>query len=362
MNPRKKVLSFGVVALAALLTCEMGSTSFAAPVDAGAPRIEFASTNLDISRVAAGWVTNYDFVFTNTGNQTLEITEVQPTCGCTMAGKWDPRVEPGQAGHIPIRFTASYVGGEISKTIIVYCNDPARTNVVLHINGSIWEPVEVKPVYLMFGANSDRVTNETQVVRIINNSDEPLTVSNPKSTDPSYKAELKTIKPGREFELQVTLTPPLTPGNYNVQITAETSSTILPVIHITVFAAVSGAVMATPAQIALPAKLSPTGTVFSVTIKNDGIKPLPLPEARINDSRVGVKVQETRPGREFVVTATFPRGFTANPDQHIELQVKTSHPQFPVLKIPIYQLRSLADILSAEGNNDTGTPPAKAKK
>jgi hypothetical protein len=279
-----------------------------------------------------------------------------------VAGEWARRVEPGKTGSIPIRYTASYIGGEISKTVIVYCNDPAQTNVVLHINGMVWEPVDVTPAYVMFGANSDRETNETQVVRIVNNMPDPLEVSDPKCYDRLFQTAIKTVKPGREYELQITLTPPLTPGNYTVPITANTSSTNLSVINITAFAAVRPAVLATPSEIILPTQISSTGAVARIIVHNYGIKPLIVSGAEVNYPGVNVQVQESQPGREFVVRATFPPKLQIRLERPVEIQIKTSHPQFPVLKVPVHQNKSLSDLLESTPNPDSIKPPNKAKK
>jgi len=56
-----------------------------APTLAG-PRVRFATPIYDFGRSKAGDPIKYSFIFTNQGEQTLEITHVQPSCGCTTAG------------------------------------------------------------------------------------------------------------------------------------------------------------------------------------------------------------------------------------------------------------------------------------
>jgi len=58
-------------------------------------------------------------------------------------------------------------------------------------------------------------------------------------------------------------------------------------------------------------------------------KPIPGVEA---------SVQELQPGRVFNVVLRFPEGFEIPPGQRGELSLKTSHPQFPLLKVPIHQI------------------------
>src|ERR1044072_5288197 len=60
---------------------------------ATAPNIQFAETLYNFGTVKSGEVVSHDFVFTNLGATTLEITDVRPSCGCTTAGSWDKQVE-----------------------------------------------------------------------------------------------------------------------------------------------------------------------------------------------------------------------------------------------------------------------------
>ena len=52
----------------------------------GGPKIEFAEPKFDFGKVPAGEIIKHAFAFTNTGDQTLEIKDVRPSCGCTTAG------------------------------------------------------------------------------------------------------------------------------------------------------------------------------------------------------------------------------------------------------------------------------------
>src|SRR5215510_7123219 len=70
------------------------------PAVTGGPQIQFDNQVYDFEKVTAGDVVKHTFIFTNTGNQTLELTDVHPSCGCTTAGDWTRKVEPGQTGLI----------------------------------------------------------------------------------------------------------------------------------------------------------------------------------------------------------------------------------------------------------------------
>ena len=131
------------------------------------PIIKFAELAYDFGKVDSGTVVKHEYAFTNIGDQTLEITNVQPSCGCTTAGKWDKAVEPGKTGMIPIEFNSTAYGGAVTKTITVTSNDPTNGVVVLQLKGTAWKPINISPGFVMFNLSADIQTNETKVVRIV---------------------------------------------------------------------------------------------------------------------------------------------------------------------------------------------------
>lgn len=62
-----------------------------------------------------------DFVFTNTGNEPLEIKDVKPACACTIADWTKSPVQPGQTGKITAVFDAKALG-TFFKEVEVYSN------------------------------------------------------------------------------------------------------------------------------------------------------------------------------------------------------------------------------------------------
>ena len=316
------------------------------------PRIEFNSTNLDIGSAMAGRPIDHTFIFTNSGDQPLEINDVRPTCGCTIAGTWDRRLEPGRSGSIPIRYTpAEYGDPEIFKTVIVLCNDPNRSNVVLQIKGRIWKPIEVKPTIITFSmTGSDCQTNQTRLVHIVNNMKEPLALDKPVFDNGAFKASLKTLKPGTEFELAVTLNPINQTVNLTVPISIKTSSTNMPVINVVAFAVVQPELMATPAQIMLSPGALQSEVQSSVTIQNNRGEPLVLSEPVVNEPSVEVRLKETQPGKQFLLTAKFPAGFHIPQGKSVQIRLKTNDKKNPVFTIPVYQSRHLAASLDAQAS------------
>src|SRR4051812_42423431 len=208
------------------------------PGSGGNPQITFAEQTYDFQKVKSGEVVKHSFVFTNTGSATLNILEVKPGCGCTTAGTWDKTVEPGKTGSIPLQFNSAGFGGKVTKVATVTSDDPGHSNVVLQITGTVWRPIDFTPTMAMFNMPPDGQTNDTKMIHIVSNVDEPITLSEPECNNKSFRVELAVVKPGKEFDLKVTAIPPFTNAYTSAPITVKTSAKEMPQLNATAYVTV----------------------------------------------------------------------------------------------------------------------------
>jgi hypothetical protein len=301
---------------------------------ANGPQIQFSERTFDFGKVKSTDFLKHEFLITNTGNAVLEITDVTFGCGCTTAGNWDRLIQPGQVGKLPIQVVPLHFSGPVTKTVTVRCNDPANGTNLLSMQAVIWHPLEIQPEVVTFSQVEGESTNETKLVRIISNLDEPLTFGQPQSTNPLYKAELKIVRPGKEFDLMVSYSgaPVVNPFD---TIRIPTSSKDVPVVNINVQNVLQPALVALPAQI----QLSPTGLgkpyQVSEFIRNMGQNPISVSEAFVNVPGVTVQIKETERGKSFQLNLLFAADFKASPGQPIYLTVKTTHAKHPIVQVPV---------------------------
>ena len=342
--------TLGGIALALAQTKDSSPT--AAPVEKkvpAGPKIQFAELVYDFGKVGSGELVKHTFVFTNIGTATLEITDVRPGCGCTTAGTWDKEVEPGKTGSIPLQFNSANFGGTVAKQATVTCNDLSQTNVVLQIKGTVWKPIDVTPTMAVFNLSSEAQTNDTKVVRIVSHLDQPLTLSDLQCTNSSFKAELKTIKEGTEFELQITAIPPFNSASIIAPVTIKTSSTNMPVINVSAYAIVQQPVTVAPSQIILPPGPFTNVVQRVITVRNTGTNSLVLSDANVNVPGAQVHVQETQPGRSFSLSVDFPAGFEVKAGQQVAVSVKSDHPKFPLITVPVFQPKRAPTAAAVQG-------------
>ena len=86
------------------------------------PVISFTETKYDFGTIKEGEVVKHIFHFKNTGNQTLIISDVKVTCGCTTPDWTRTPVAPGQTGYITAQFNSTGKPGQNHKIITVVSN------------------------------------------------------------------------------------------------------------------------------------------------------------------------------------------------------------------------------------------------
>ncbi len=82
---------------------------------------KFNEEKHDFGKVPQGIPVTTVFEFTNIGKEPLILTEVRPTCGCTIADYTKTPVKSGEKGEIKITYNAA-AAMPFNKTIVVKSN------------------------------------------------------------------------------------------------------------------------------------------------------------------------------------------------------------------------------------------------
>jgi hypothetical protein len=253
-----------------------------------------------------------------------------------MVGTWSKEVAPGQTGHIPIQYNSAAGSGAVAKTINVKCNDPSQPALALQLTGTVWRLIDVSPRFAVINVVAGAVSNPPVTVRIVDNMEEPVALSPPEIDNPIFAGGLKTIRPGKEFELTLRVLRPLDSTNAQGQVTLKTSSTNTLEISLGVLASVQPVVPVAPTELVLPAAAGTNAVTYAVTVRNNGQGALKLSDPAVNNATgVHVQLRETEPGRFFLIMLTFPAGFQMAQGAETELSVNSSNPKYPTLKVPI---------------------------
>lgn len=94
------------------------------------PVIEFEKEIHDFGKLIAGEKAVYSFKFTNTGDSDLLISQVKPSCGCTVPEFPRKAIKPGEGGAIKVTFDSSSRKGMQNKSIKVVSNCQPNFTVI----------------------------------------------------------------------------------------------------------------------------------------------------------------------------------------------------------------------------------------
>jgi hypothetical protein len=309
-----------------------------APANSSGPRIQFGPTSYDFGRVKFGDPVKYTYIFTNVGDQALEVSGVT-ACHCITIGDWTKKVEPGQTGTIPIQFDTT--SGSGSRTLTVASNDKYQPVSVLQLSGTVWKPIECDPAFAVITLQPDDPA-ASKDIKIVNNTEVPVLLHSPVSENKSFEAVLKTNQVGKEYMLTITARPPLNPANIVANINLRTSSPETPVFTVQFMVNVIPTVTVAPPQVVLPQPPLTAAVTPAITVACNSTNALRLSGAAVNVAGVAVQVREIQTNKVFTIQLTFPPGFQVPVGQGVALTAKTGLPQFPLITVPISQMAPAA--------------------
>jgi len=119
----KKILLFATLFLATHTVWAQGIMSF-------------PKETHEFGDIEEGTIAVYEFEFTNTGDQPIEITRVQAACGCTTPEWTNKPVFPGEQGKIKASYNSEGRPGLFNKSITAYSN-ARKEMIVLFIKGFV---------------------------------------------------------------------------------------------------------------------------------------------------------------------------------------------------------------------------------
>lgn len=84
--------------------------------------LKWDNETFDFGNLTQGKPVTHEFTFTNTTKETVLITNVRPSCGCTAANYTKTPIKPGEKGMIAATYNAASPG-PFSKSITVTTSD-----------------------------------------------------------------------------------------------------------------------------------------------------------------------------------------------------------------------------------------------
>jgi hypothetical protein len=111
----------------------------------------------------------------NKGTDTLHVTRVKATCGCTTAPLDKDKIAPGEYATLDITLRVSSYSGNIGKTIRISSNDPDNSNITYSLKANVFTPITLNPKYLrMYNIAPNQESSAS--ITLHNNTDNDITI------------------------------------------------------------------------------------------------------------------------------------------------------------------------------------------
>ncbi|HVR97126.1 MAG TPA: DUF1573 domain-containing protein [Thermoanaerobaculia bacterium] len=328
----------GSVILAVCAALVLGLTPLA--YAAGAPKAVAVEPIKDIGTVAKSEKVVHDFVIKNEGDAVLEITQVRPACGCTVA-EFDKTIAPGQTGKVHVVLDTSTFAGPIAKGVQVITNDPATPKFELTLRVKVEPYVSVKPGYARYimVQGEDSQASIAQTLWVPDGTD--IDVVKVDSPFPYMKTSFREAKPeervadakGKQWRVEMQLTKDAPVGAIAEYVTVHTTHPKQKLVQIPVSGFVRPVVAVTPAvaDVGTVEVKQPLRRVLNV--RNFATEPIKVTGVE-GMKGVDVSFESLQDGREYQVTLVLKPELAKGP-LNGKLKILTDSPKAPVIDVDV---------------------------
>lgn len=315
----------------------------ALPAVAGEPKAIPVEPIKSFDQVARGELLVHDFLIKNEGDAPLEITNVHPACGCTVAS-FDERIEPGKVGKVTAKVDTQDFAGPISKSIAVLTNDKSNPKIQLVVKAEVKPFIGVEPGYARYSYVQGEMikpisqtlwTEDGRDIRIVKvTSPYPhLKVTHREATEEERHKEAK----GRQWRIDVVLDPNSPVGALKDYVEVETDHPKQKIVKLPISGFVRPRQHITPPDLdfgELQGASLPLQRSFHLTnFITDGIE-ITKVESPIPGFTAEVINNEKQPGHRFQLVVKVDEK-AAKGDFDTVLKVHTTDAKNPVILLPL---------------------------
>ena len=279
--------------------------SFAqAPAVEHAPKIVCADPAFNFGEMDSSKDVEHTFVLKNDGDLSLEIKQVRPSCGCTVANISQNTIPPGGQAEVTTRLSLRGRQGAQHKTISVESNDPKQPTFVLTLEGTAVEEIRVQPNQLFFG----RITTDSAVtgtVEITIQSTNTVKITRTSSNTSNLTATTESSPDGRSIRVLIGTQPPLERGTLRGNVHIETDHPKYPSMDIAVSAFVVGDITFAPEELPVVESAGQPASRF-VLVRSETGRKFQIAKVEVPISSITYKIQPVDGGGYQVELSNIP--------------------------------------------------------
>jgi hypothetical protein len=216
-----------------------------------APHITFDAPHFDFGRIPGDAKVSHRFKVTNTGQAYLNITQLNPSCGCTstVLGKWS--LAPGESTEVEANFNPAGFRGPVRKSIQVVSDDPATPRATLTFEADV--VLEIMPsTETVFFQDVVRSAPRKASVKLVAGGNRPVKLVDAKAPGAPYLATA-VRQDGNDAWVDITLDGRRIPVGRQVgadAVVVRTNNVKVPTVTVTVQWEMRASLVADPLRVA----------------------------------------------------------------------------------------------------------------
>jgi hypothetical protein len=191
----------------------------------GQPSIQASdNAHLNFGTIKKGDVVTHAVTIRNTGSDTLRISKVDVSCGCTGSMMSSEKIAPHDSGMLSITFNSHNFRGPVHKTVTVNSNASNQPMMVVEFEATIEEEISLSPDYLWF-QTATVGQQSVKTLTITNHGKEAFQIRGFETDVEGISAVLPStpLKPGSSAEVEVRFLPTKPASIVSGKITLSTS-------------------------------------------------------------------------------------------------------------------------------------------
>lgn len=178
----------------------LGLGFFSSSLAGGAPEMLVREPLHESREVWEGQIMERIYAVSNIGDQPLEIRQVTPGCGCTVAS-FDRIIPPGEEGRVTLQVNTKGFAGLLRENARIYSNDPVNPEWLITVTAMVKPVITLSQRSVTFNGKGEEVL--TQEIEIVAEMEKPLKLT-PLSfnLDGTLTYSISEIEQGKRFRVQ----------------------------------------------------------------------------------------------------------------------------------------------------------------
>ncbi len=332
------------------------------PATASGPQWACDQLLIDFGEVWEGETVQREFTFRNTGNAVLIVDKPTAHCSCSTAPNWTKEVPPGGTGVISFQLeTKNKAAGLLHERLNIKSNATNKQTDHLWLKGVIRDACLLE---IMFDAQYEKelaaggdkpprkkqkvsfgkaLPNERvhRVIKLTKMGGQPLSLMMLPiiPTNTPFKIDFRETKPMEEFELTVSMDPPLPVGRHRARIRFKTNVPERPMYQLWAYLHVPPRVEIQPDLLILgTAQDKYPRDTWQIRFTNHGETPFEIVSIATSEPRYDISLKPRDPARPkmLIILIGVPGGADYRPPPYGEvIEIKTNDPEFPKYRLTV---------------------------